>query len=254
MQRTALATIAAAAAIAATLYVSLREPETAPDRELPQEAAPEPKAPTPPAERVKAPSPVLAQNPAIPKPKPVETPSEEIDHGPVPLMRHIRALESGKEVERVRAVQALRDLAGTAGEVVAVPALVSALQDDSKQVRSAAAHALGEIGPKAADHAVTPLVGQLKDRVMTPVILQSFGKMGPSARKAAPAILEILANSEQRSSVRRAALDAVLKIRGRDAEIDGHLEKLQNDPNERLARSARRILEGIDSVEPVERN
>lgn len=87
----------------------------------------------------------------------------------------------------------------------AVPALTGALQDDEWQVRSAAAVALGQIGPDAAS-ATARLVEVLQKDARDSVrgdAAWALGRIGPGAAAAVPALMKAL--SDEAAAERAAA-------------------------------------------------
>src|SRR4051794_25697303 len=74
----------------------------------------------------------------------------------------IQILGSGDAIDRRRAVERLRDFAGSSD--AAVTALARALRDPDAEVRLLSAHVLGEIGPKAKD-AIPALVEAGEDEL-----------------------------------------------------------------------------------------
>lgn len=93
----------------------------------------------------------------------------------------------------------------------AVPALVKALQDERKYVRSSAADALGRIGPAAVAR-VPSLMQALKDEreSVRSDAAGALGKIGPAAMAAVPALIQAL--KDERSYIRAAAAYALGQI------------------------------------------
>jgi hypothetical protein len=140
--------------------------------------------------------------PAVVPPGPAGTP---VYRG-LPLSAYLDKLKTAAEGERPELIRTL----GAFGEdaTPAVSELVSDLRDSNVEVRSAAAWALSQIGPKA--DAAAPALGQalsdshLRTRVLAALALKA---MGP---KAAPAIPELIrALNDPANYVRASAADAL---------------------------------------------
>jgi vesicle coat complex subunit len=94
---------------------------------------------------------------------------------------------------------------------LAVEPLIMALKDKEWDVRTMAAYALGNIGPKA-EKAVPALIETLKDKEqqVRDNAAWALGKIGPKAEKAVPALIEAL--KDKNEYVRKAAKEALEKI------------------------------------------
>ncbi len=99
------------------------------------------------------------------------------------------------ERKKAHAMEALGFIGPAAAR--AVPALVEALSSNDFKVASAAAVALGGIGPGAGEDAATALAEKLIPGTNTGPFLQGLKGMGSSARPAAPALIAFLENTSK---------------------------------------------------------
>ena len=109
--------------------------------------------------------------------------------------------------------QAMATLAAVhASDEPALAALAAALKDPVREVRAAAAGALGEISWKAQP-AVPALIEALKDEspALRSTAAKALGLIGPPARAAGPE-LKRLSDSDPDFSVSVAARDALAKV------------------------------------------
>jgi HEAT repeat protein len=86
-----------------------------------------------------------------------------------------------------------------------VPLLAERLKDDAPEVRSRAAHSLHVLGP-LAEEAIPEMVDALSDRAVTGSIALALGRHGSRARRAVPAMVELLRerNAQSETSIVRA--------------------------------------------------
>lgn len=93
----------------------------------------------------------------------------------------------------------------------AIPELMKAMQDQDKDVRAWAAHALAEIGPDAKD-TVPLLIKQLADPEEGPrnTSCMALGRIGPAAKDALPALRAAL--NDPKKDVRQFARGAIRHI------------------------------------------
>ncbi len=79
----------------------------------------------------------------------------------------------------------------------AVPLLIEAMGDKESRVRSSAAEAVGDIGPRASS-AVPALTDLLRDKenYVRGVAACSLGKMGRAAKSAVPALIAASRNPQ----------------------------------------------------------
>ena len=96
--------------------------------------------------------------------------------------------------------------------VIVPPALFRALKDKKKYVRQMAAYALAEMLGAKAEAAIPVLKNGLKARDPF-MAADALGEIGPKAASAVPALTKLL--KHKNSKVRRAAAEALTKIRGR---------------------------------------
>jgi len=159
-----------------------------------------------------------------------------------PLGHWIEALALPDTAQRLEALQAIGQLGHEAeGIEAAVPALVRTLGDDDPKLRSAAAHALGALGP-VAKPAVPSLVATMADRGRHEVVLdgipsyervwvvasKALGDVGPAA---VPELIGALDDENVQVSVGAAgalfligpaakdAVDPLLGLLARDEEL-----------------------------------
>ncbi len=150
------------------------------------------------------------------------------------VAKALEALLTGREaVLRTHAAKALESWSTPES----VPALVKALGDDSSMVRVSAINALGKHKAKEAIAPIAGRLGEMSDRGAAAEFLKT---MGPDAE---PAVLNQLENAEWR--VRREAV-TILKEIGTEASILA-LEKVQDDPNGFVKRSAKDALSAVKS-------
>jgi HEAT repeat protein len=112
--------------------------------------------------------------------------------------RALPTLIEGLKTEGCRAGAAIG--VGQMGPMAAsaVPALIAAVADNSRDVRTWSVRALGQIGPQAKD-AVPVLIATLKDSdkwVRLDAVV-ALGKIGPAARPAIPGLRAMLSDPDQ---------------------------------------------------------
>jgi HEAT repeat protein len=115
-----------------------------------------------------------------------------------------------KDPDPARRVRAAGALARLGPEAVAT--LAELLRDKNDHVRYAAAWALWEVGPPAKT-AVPALVELLKDAEVKDAAAGALGGIGPEATPAAAALANLLKDKDE--EVRRTAADALAKIEGK---------------------------------------
>jgi hypothetical protein len=150
----------------------------------------------------------------------------------------ISALCDDSSYVRPKAALSLAQI-GLAPENV-VPALVRTLRDKKPHVREAAATALGQFGPAAAK-AVSALINAFEDREKI-VRLQAavaLGKIGPAAASAAPALTVLLDDEREILECAAGALERIGPAAG------PALIKVLAEGNEM------RAAEGLEVIEPA---
>jgi hypothetical protein len=153
----------------------------------------------------------------------------------------ISALCDDSSYVRPKAALSLAQI-GLAPENV-VPALVRTLRDKKPHVREAAATALGQFGPAAAK-AVSALINAFEDREKI-VRLQAavaLGKIGPAAASAAPALTVLLDDEREILECAAGALERIGPAAG------PALIKVLAEGNES---ARRRAAEGLEVIEPA---
>jgi HEAT repeat protein len=126
------------------------------------------------------------------------------------------ALRDPSDDVRYAATRALGRIGPTAG--AAAPALAAALKDSHVAVRRTAAESLGRIGPEASQAA--PALGEALEDPDVPVRVfaaQALGMIGPGAADAIPALRATLANTDGDDGPRKAAAEALKKIKAPSA-------------------------------------
>jgi HEAT repeat protein len=193
----------------------------------------------------------------------------------VPVLTEILGEAGGADWSAVQGRVRAADLLGALGpgaRDVAGPALVAALRDDSREVRSVAATSLGQLGHGGAE--AVPLLTELlnsDDRLRATRALASFGaqaktavgpltglladpdsevrwnaartlgKIGPEARAAVPALVETL-NKDDVALVREHAAEALGDIGPDAAAAVPDLARALKDRDARVRRDAVRSL------------
>ena len=102
-----------------------------------------------------------------------------------------RALKDEDPFVRRFAALALGELGPEAKE--AVPALSTALKDRNKRVADAAATALGKTGVSGVQPLLDIAKDDKRDAAVRARAIESLGKIGPDAKDAVPALMEVLA-------------------------------------------------------------
>jgi hypothetical protein len=120
-----------------------------------------------------------------------------------------QALEDESADVRWAAARVLRYLGPEEG---VIPALVRALGDEDEGVRMAAVFALGDMGPEAVPGLIQAL--EAEDAEVREAAATVLGEIGPEAAEAVPALIETL--DDGRPSVREAAAEALVDITGQD--------------------------------------
>lgn len=119
---------------------------------------------------------------------------------------------------------------------IALPELIAAIQDESHIVRRRAIRAIGEIGPIAADDAVTTLIAATEDidESVTMQAAASLGEFGPAAASAIPALMAGIWSGD----VRRRAVAGVALTRIGEAAVPALIQSLTHPAREVRAKCA----------------
>lgn len=156
-----------------------------------------------------------------------------------PLPALVRALRSQNPTERVRAAKDLGRLGWLARD--AMPALVTALEDDEGKVRESAAHAIGLMGPEA----LPTLIEMLRhdDKYVRRHAVWALGKLGPLARSALQDLCQALKDADPRTASGAAQSLGSLGTDGADAVLA--LAEAMRGTNIVLCRLASKALSQI---------
>lgn len=130
-----------------------------------------------------------------------------------------------------------------------VEVLVRALAKDDDDIRVAAAHAIGRIGPKAAAAvpALMAALGDEKNFRLRQAALVALARMGPKAATAVPMLTQVLEDRAPR--FRELAAIALGAVGSAARQAIGPLKKLTTDPDGRVQAAAKRAL-GLILSEP----
>ena len=112
-----------------------------------------------------------------------------------PLPALVRALHSQSPTDRARAARDLGRLGWLARE--ALPALVTALQDDDAKVRETGAHAIGLMGPEALPALIEMLAHD--DKYVRRQAVWALSKLGPLARPTLGDLCRALKDADPRT-------------------------------------------------------
>lgn len=166
---------------------------------------------------------------------------EPVYHGK-PLREWVAQLRDKDSFVRSEAADALGELGPKAKG--AVPGLVDLLQDQVDFVRVAAAAALGKLGPEASS-AVPPLIAALKhkDGLLRSTAALALGEIGPDAKGAVAPLINALKDAEP--TVRAAAADALSRIGPGAGESVPALIALLGDSNKEVRSAASSALEDV---------
>ena len=139
--------------------------------------------------------------------------------------------------------------------VDARPGLLAALTDGEPMVRQNAAWALGQMGREAGPEVLAGLVGVLgdSDAVVRRDAALALGDLGkPAARIAVPALLAC-AQKETEASVRKVALDSLVKlVAPQNQNLVGELNRFLEGGDDPVARAAALALGKIGGPEAKE--
>ncbi len=118
-----------------------------------------------------------------------------------------KALDSNCDIKRIEAIDKL----GRLGSKEAVSTLIRQLGSDSPLVQAHAAHALGEIGPKARDasEALISLVASDNETLRREAV-RALAKIRPGPKLVVPALARLLQDSSP--AVRTSALHAIAEV------------------------------------------
>jgi HEAT repeat protein len=117
----------------------------------------------------------------------------------------------GRDPKAVYVCDSAAEALGRMETEVTIPVLRDLLGDKDVEVRSAAAKALGNLGPKAKP-TLSDLVSALKDKSweVRHSAAEALGKMGPEAERAIPDLKRLL--EDENVQVRRAAAEALSSL------------------------------------------
>jgi len=131
-----------------------------------------------------------------------------------------------------------------------VPALIETLADKDETVRRASARALGRFKQDAAE-AVPALAEALKDKLIQGSAAASLGEIGPAAKSAVPALMELAQTAEDLAPSQsnwncKTAIDALGKIGPDAAAATPLLVKLHQTDNQYIKSACATALWRID--------
>lgn len=170
-----------------------------------------------------------------------------------PFAEQMRAVEALSVIgpDAMKAVPVLMDvLRQTTVTNFPAPLAVKALEFSALNgLRTAAANALGAIGPQA--HAATPLlVERMRDQDSYTAIrcCRALGKIGPDAKEAIPALR--IALDDANANIRLAAARALIRIDAGNAAIQSLLKELESHSESMIRLAARVGLWELDRTQP----
>lgn len=156
-----------------------------------------------------------------------------------PLPDLIRGLRHSMAAERVRSAKDLARLGWLARE--ALPALVTAVDDEDGKVREAAAQAIGNMGPEALATLSAMLTHQ--DKYVRRNAVWAMGKLGPLSKPALADLCAGLKNSDPRTA--SGAAQAIGNMGADGAEAIPSLAEAMRGTNIVLCRLAAKALSQI---------
>jgi HEAT repeat protein len=159
-----------------------------------------------------------------------------------PLPDLIRGLRSKVVVDRLKAAKDLGRLGWLARE--AMPALISALDDDDGKVRESAAHAIGQMGPDALPTLTNEMLNH-EDKYVRRHAVWALGKLGPLARSALNPLCAVLKDADPRTA--SGAAQALGNMGPSAAEAVSALAEAMRGTNIVLCRLAAKALSQIGS-------
>ena len=130
----------------------------------------------------------------------------------------------------------------------AVPALITALEDENVYVRHLATNTLGQIGSAAKD-AVPALITALGDENENVrfTAVHALGQIGPAAAPAVPALITAFSSGDENLHVRISAGMALGQIGPAAKDAVPELEKLLSDKNRYVRETAKEAIEKIQN-------
>lgn len=130
--------------------------------------------------------------------------------------KYTQQLKSAKDPKlKITALNELGDLGRLMKPLVAdaLPDMVQSLKDKDKDVRAAAAKALGKCDPNSEGvKGLVDLLKSEKDESVKIAVINGLASAGPAARDALPALRDIQKTEDKKSKLAKAAQDASRSI------------------------------------------
>lgn len=130
--------------------------------------------------------------------------------------KYTQMLKSAKDSKsKVTALNELGDLGRLMKPLVAdaMPDMLAALKDGDKEVRAAAAQAIGKCDPNSeAVNTLVDLLKREKDESVKLAAIKGLASAGPNARSALPVLRDIQKSEDKKSRLYKAAQDASRSI------------------------------------------
>jgi HEAT repeat protein len=162
------------------------------------------------------------------------------------ITRLAEALQDPHQAVREEAAHALGKLGAEAA--AAAPALVAALDDPTFAPRVEASWALWRTSGEA-ETSVAVLIAQLEDFNDADTAAWVLGEIGPQAKPAIPALVELLASDDE--GERLHAVQALGKIGQGSPDVEAALEKCLQDEAESVRTAADQALQAIRNPQPA---
>lgn len=130
--------------------------------------------------------------------------------------KYTQQLKTTKDAKlKITALNELGDLGRLMKPLVAdaMPDMIESLKDKDKDVRAAAARAIGKCDPNSdAVKGLVELLKSEKDESVKIAVINGLSSAGPAARDALPTLREIQKSEDKKSKLAKAAQDASRSI------------------------------------------